>query len=74
MKNPANSGPFSTVSAQCENCGLNGPSSRVVSKLSDRSREDASGALYSGTNHVADRLSELRDLPPRQPKFRPFDG
>jgi len=31
-------------------------------------------ALYSGTNHVADRLSELRDLSPRQPKFRPFDS
>jgi hypothetical protein len=36
--------------------------------------DQESRALYSGTNHVADRLSELRDLSPRQAKFRPFDG
>ena len=36
--------------------------------------DQESCALHSGTNHVADRLSELRDLSPRQPKFRPFDS
>ena len=36
--------------------------------------DQESCALHSGTNHVADRLSELRDLSPRQAKFRPFDG
>ena len=36
--------------------------------------DQESCALYSGTNHVADGLSELRDLSSRQAKFRPFNG
>ena len=31
-------------------------------------------AFFNVTNHVTDRLSELRDLSSGQAKFRPFDA
>jgi hypothetical protein len=46
---------------------------RVCEDLATLSDQE-SRALYSGTNHVTDRLSELRDLSSGQAKFRPFDA
>ena len=45
---------------------------RVCEDLATLSNQE-SRALYSGTNHVTDRLSELRDLSSGQAKFRAFD-
>ena len=46
---------------------------RVCQDLATLSNQE-SRALYPGTNHVTDRLSELRDLSSGQAKFRPFDA